>query len=265
MTAVSESTATACPAWVAALEQSLHEVLGESARRVESLPDEVAIECAPEALLAVATALRDHPQLGFDMLIDLAGVDYLHYGRSEWKTLSATGSGFSRGVNRARSAGAAVAADAVVDEGSAAGSEEIAPGRRFAVVAQLLSVRLNRRLRLKVFCVDNDEPMVDSLVGIWASANWFEREAFDLFGILFKGHPDLRRILTDYGFIGHPFRKDFPLIGNVEVRYDPVKQRVVYEPVSIEPRTLVPRVIRHDNRYDPALIERGGGSTGAGH
>ena len=251
MTASVESTAAAQPVWVAALEQSLLEVLGDSVRRLESLPDEVTIECAPEALLVVATALRDHPQLGFDMLIDLAGVDYLHYGRSEWKTLSATGSGFSRGVNRDRSAAGTM-------------STEVAPGRRFAVAVQLLSVRLNRRLRLKVFCADNDEPMIDSLVGVWASANWFEREAFDLFGILFKGHPDLRRILTDYGFIGHPFRKDFPLIGNVEVRYDPVKQRVVYEPVSIESRTLVPRVIRHDNRYEPALIDRGDGSSGAG-
>jgi len=252
MTVTVESTAVAQPAWVAALEQSLLEVLGDSVRRLESLPDEVAIECAPEALLAVAIALRDHPQLGFDMLVDLAGLDYLHYGRSEWKTLSATGSGFSRGVNRDRSAGAAT-------------STEVAPGRRFAVVVQLLSVRLNRRLRLKAFIADNDEPMIDSLVGVWASANWFEREAFDLFGILFKGHPDLRRLLTDYGFIGHPFRKDFPLIGNVEVRYDPVKQRVVYEPVSIESRTLVPRVIRHDNRYDPALIERGSAHKSSGH
>ena len=131
------------------------------------------------------------------------------------------------------------------------------PARRFAVVSQLLSVRFNRRLRFKVLCSDDEEPMVDSLVPVWASANWFEREAFDLFGILFKGHPDLRRLLTDYGFIGHPFRKDFPLIGNVEVRYDPIKQRVVYEPVTIEPRTLVPRVVRHDNRYDPSLIESG--------
>jgi NADH-quinone oxidoreductase subunit C len=133
---------------------------------------------------------------------------------------------------------------------------ERAPGTRFAVVVHLLSVAHNRRLRLRAFCADDSEPMIDSLVGIWASANWFEREAFDLFGILFAGHPDLRRILTDYGFIGHPFRKDFPLIGQVEVRYDPAKQRVVYEPVSIEPRTLVPRVIRDDNRYDPALTGR---------
>jgi NADH-quinone oxidoreductase subunit C len=220
-------------------------VLGDRVRLVPSLPGETAIECDAASLLAVASTLREHPELGYDMLVDLAGIDYLDYGKSEWKTASATGSGFSRGVNR----GAAVA-----ETGPA-------PGRRFAVVSHLLSVRFNRRLRLRVFCGDDDEPMVDSLVGVWASANWFEREAFDLFGILFKGHPDLRRLLTDYGFIGHPFRKDFPLIGNVEVRYDPQKQRVVYEPVSIEPRTLVPRVIRHDNRYDPALIERPAGGS----
>jgi len=218
------------------------EILGDSVRRVDSLPDELTLECDAAQLLAVATTLRDHAELGFDMLVDLAGVDYLEYGKSEWKTSLATGSGFSRGVNRG---GAAAAANG-----------GIAAGQRFAVVSHLLSVRRNRRLRLRAFCADNDEPMIDSLVGIWASANWFEREAFDLFGILFKGHPDLRRLLTDYGFIGHPFRKDFPLIGNVEVRYDPQKQRVVYESVSIEPRTLVPRVIRHDNRYDPALIEQ---------
>ncbi|KAF0193293.1 MAG: NADH-quinone oxidoreductase subunit C [Gammaproteobacteria bacterium] len=125
-------------------------------------------------------------------------------------------------------------------------------GPRFAVVYHLISYRHNQRLRVKVF-VDEREPIVPSVVDIWASANWYEREAYDLFGILFDGHPDLRRLLTDYGFIGHPFRKDFPLIGNVEMRYDPEKQRVVYEPVSIEPRITVPRIIRHDNRYlDPA-------------
>ena len=126
-------------------------------------------------------------------------------------------------------------------------------GPRFSVVLHLLSVSLNQRLRVRVAAPDDDLPMLPSVTAIWSSANWFEREAFDLFGIVFEGHDDLRRILTDYGFIGHPFRKDFPLIGNVEVRYDPIKQRVVYEPVSIESRTLVPRVIRHDNRYDPAL------------
>jgi NADH-quinone oxidoreductase subunit C len=128
------------------------------------------------------------------------------------------------------------------------------PGR-FAVTYNLLSITNNQRLRLRVKCPDTQEPVVDSVVEVWAGANWFEREAFDLFGILFRGHPDLRRILTDYGFIGHPFRKDFPLSGNVEVKYDTEKKRVVYQPVSIEPRVLVPKVIRHDHRYDPALQE----------
>lgn len=122
-------------------------------------------------------------------------------------------------------------------------------GARFAVVYHLLSIRNNCRLRLRVF-TDDDEPRVDSVVEIWSSANWFEREAFDLFGILFDGHPDLRRLLTDYGFIGHPFRKDFPLLGHVEMRYDPERRRVVYEPVETEMRMIVPRVIRHDNRYE---------------
>lgn len=214
--------------------------------RSDSLPDELAYEVLPADLVAVATVLRDHPDLRFEVLLDVAGVDYLEYGRSEWKTLSATGSGFSRGVNR----------------GAAGGSSDAQPARRFAVVYQLPSISHNARLRLKTWCVDDEDPMIDSLVGVWAGANWFEREAFDLFGILFSGHPDLRRILTDYGFIGHPFRKDFPLSGNVEVRYDPAKGRVVYEPVSIEPRTLVPKVIRHDNRYSPALRDRGTPSKG---
>jgi NADH-quinone oxidoreductase subunit C len=123
-------------------------------------------------------------------------------------------------------------------------------GLRFAVVYHLLSVSLNQRLRLKVFATDDEFPVMDSVVGIWPSANWFEREAFDLFGIMFPGHPDLRRILTDYGFIGHPFRKDFPLSGFVEVRYDPEQKRVVYQPVSIEPRETVPRVVREAHYGD---------------
>ena len=123
-------------------------------------------------------------------------------------------------------------------------------GKRFAAVSQLLSLTHNWRLRVKVFAPDDEFPVVASVMDIWNVANWYERESFDLFGILYHGHADLRRILTDYGFVGHPFRKDFPLIGNVEMRYDPEKKRVIYEPVSIETRTLVPRVIRHDNRYD---------------
>jgi NADH-quinone oxidoreductase subunit C len=120
-------------------------------------------------------------------------------------------------------------------------------GPRYAVVLQLLSVSLNQRLRLKVFCSDDDFPVVDSINSIWNAANWFEREAFDLFGIIFEGHNDLRRILTDYGFIGHPFRKDFPTSGHVEMRYDADQKRVIYQPVSIEPREITPRIIREDN------------------
>lgn len=208
--------------------------------RVPSLPRELTIEVAPADLLEVCTTLRDDAELRFEMLMDVCGVDYLDYGRDEWKTFPATGSGFSRGVNRT-STGAPVEV------------EKPAPRKRFAVVYHLLSIAHNRRLRVRAFCEDDEQPTIDSVYGVWASADWFEREAFDLFGILFKGHPDLRRILTDYGFIGHPFRKDFPLIGNVEVRYDPAKGRVIYEPVSIEPRTLVPKVIRDDNRYEAAL------------
>ena len=120
-------------------------------------------------------------------------------------------------------------------------------GARFAVVVHLLSVSHNQRVRIRVFCPDDDLPVVASMVDIWPSANWFEREAFDLYGIVFEGHPDLRRILTDYGFIGHPFRKDFPLSGNVEMRYDPTQQRVIYQPVSIEPREIVPRIVRDES------------------
>jgi NADH-quinone oxidoreductase subunit C len=120
-------------------------------------------------------------------------------------------------------------------------------GARFAVVAHLLSVVKNHRLRLRAFCVDDEMPVIASLVEVWPAVNWFEREAFDLFGIVFEGHPDLRRILTDYGFIGHPFRKDFPVSGHVEMRYDPDLKRVIYQPVSIDPREITPRIVREDN------------------
>ena len=120
-------------------------------------------------------------------------------------------------------------------------------GPRFAVLLHLLSLRHNRRLRVKVFCPDDGFPGVDSVIDVWPAANWYEREAFDLFGVVFRGHPDLRRILTDYGFMGHPFRKDFPVSGHVEMRYDPVQKRVIYQPVTIEPREIVPRVIREDS------------------
>jgi NADH-quinone oxidoreductase subunit C len=216
------------------LAAELREVCGERLALHSGAGGDLAAEVAAAELLAVATLLRDAPSLAFAMLVDVAGVDFLDYGRTEWQAERATASGFSRGVNRAA-------------------GHPLRDGRRYAVVYQLLSLTHNRRLRLRVWCPDDAEPAVDSVTGIWASANWFEREAFDLFGILFRGHPDLRRLLTDYGFIGHPFRKDFPLIGNVEVRYDAEQRRVVYEPVTIEARTLVPRVIRHDNRYESAL------------
>lgn len=192
--------------------------------------DELTLEVSQKNLLEVCKTLRDTPQLKFDMLMDICGVDYSQYGLSEWQTESATATGFERAVNKK--------------------GVRVVPWDkpRYAVVYHLLSLIHNQRVRVRVFA-EGETPMVDSVIEIWNCANWFEREAFDLYGILFKGHPDLRRILTDYGFIGHPFRKDFPLIGNVEVRYDATEQRVIYEPVSIAPRTLVPRVIRSDSRY----------------
>lgn len=193
--------------------------------------DELTIEVAADSLRRVCEILRDHELFRFEQLIDVCGLDYSHYGLAEWETDSATSTGFERGVEPQRTQTAA---------------HWNKP--RFAVAYHLLSLQHNHRIRIKVFLAEAS-PIVDSVVDIWSAANWFEREAFDLFGILFRGHPDLRRILTDYGFIGHPFRKDFPLIGNVEVRYDAAEQRVVYEPVSIQPRVLVPKVIRQDHRY----------------
>ena len=200
---------------------------------------EVTLEVPVTELLEVMRSLRD--DWGFEQLIDLCGVDYSQYGLTEWGTTEASGQGFSRGVN----VGTAGSLGAVREELSVARPAEV---RRFAAVYHLLSVRHNRRLRVRAFAPDDELPVIPSVIDIWNGANWYEREAFDLFGILFEGHPDLRRILTDYGFVGHPFRKDFPLSGNVEVRYDPEKQRVVYQPVSIEPRVLVPKVIRDDVR-----------------
>lgn len=207
---------------------------GDTLKRVDSSRDLLTFELEPDSLLEVATALRDESEFGFEQLSDLCGVDYLTFGKDEWVTYEATESGFSRGVQRE---------PVILDE------SDTFDARRFAVVYHLLSIRNNVRLRLRVYTGVHNPPIVKSVVGVWSGANWFEREAFDLFGILFDGHPDLRRILTDYGFIGHPFRKDFPLIGNVEVIYDADQGRVVYQPVTIEPRTLVPRVIRDDNRY----------------
>lgn len=220
------------------LAAQLHERFGEQIRRIPSTCGELTYELDKDDLIEVATALRNEGAFGFEMLMDVCGVDYLNYGSDEWTTNTATDTGFSRGVERQ---------PVILDE-----ADEFEPNR-FAVVYHLLSLQHNFRMRLRVFTGTSNPPIIKSVVDIWNGANWFEREAFDLFGILFDGHPDLRRILTDYGFIGHPFRKDFPLMGNVEVSYDADEGRVVYKPVSIEPRTLVPRVIRDDNRYEADL------------
>jgi NADH-quinone oxidoreductase subunit C len=207
---------------------------------------EITLEVPSPSWHAVCLALRD--EFGFEQAIDVCGVDYLGYGSDEWDTSDVSSEGFSRGV-----------------EGFGPGrfnweqrpQGEAVPEHRFAVVLHLLSYQHNRRLRVRCYAPNDDLPVVASVTDIWAGANWFEREAYDLFGIIFEGHPDLRRILTDYGFVGHPFRKDFPLIGNVEVRYDDEKKRVIYEPVtSVEPRVGVPRVIRDDARYQTAADER---------
>ncbi|MCP4983452.1 MAG: NADH-quinone oxidoreductase subunit C [Gammaproteobacteria bacterium] len=223
------------------LADALQTALGEKINAISVEFKEVTIEVEAERLLEVATELRDDPQFQFQQLVDLCGVDYSQFGRTEWQTDDASHAGFSRGVARAASSGRLQFGDEL---------ESVAVrGRRFAAVYHLISYAHNRRLRMRVYAPDDDFPVVSTVTDIWVSANWYEREAFDLYGILFSGHPDLRRILTDYGFVGHPFRKDFPMVGNVEMRYDPERARVVYEPVSIEPRVLVPKVRREDHRY----------------
>jgi NADH-quinone oxidoreductase subunit C len=198
------------PQTVEALSLSLENVLGDALAQSIVRLGELTLVVKPQQYETAMRTLRDHPDCRFEQLIDLCGMDYSGYG---------DGAGFNQGGD----------------------------GARFAVVAHLLSVSSNQRVRVRVFCPDDDLPVVASMVEIWPSANWFEREAFDLYGIVFEGHPDLRRILTDYGFIGHPFRKDFPLSGNVEMRYDPTQQRVIYQPVSIEPREIVPRIVRDES------------------
>ena len=192
--------------------------------------NEVTIECNGQNLMLVMLELRDREAFSFDQLIDLCGVDYLQYGEYDWETESATENGFSRGVERQDARAYAM------------------DKPRFAVVYHLLSTKKNHRIRVKLF-IEESHLIVPSIHQLWKGANWFEREAYDLYGILFDGHPDLRRILTDYGFIGHPFRKDFPLSGQVEMRYDAKLQKVIYAPVDIVPRIGVPKVIRNDNRY----------------
>jgi NADH-quinone oxidoreductase subunit C len=184
------------------LSDALDKALG--ARPLERL-GELTLQVPASDYKASALKLRDDPDLGFEQLMDLSGVDYSAYGDRPWE------------------------------------------GPRFAAVCHLLSHKHNWRLRLRTFAPDDGFPVLDSLIEVWPGVNWYEREAFDLFGIMFTGHPDLRRILTDYGFVGHPFRKDFPLSGHVEMRYDPDQKRVVYQPVTIDPREVVPRVVREEN------------------
>ncbi|MBI3434286.1 MAG: NADH-quinone oxidoreductase subunit C [Proteobacteria bacterium] len=183
------------------------EIFGAALVAVHQSAGELTLEVQRDQIIDVCRRLRDDSAFAFEILIDVCGVDYLEYGRES--------------------------------------SQGVRPGARFAAVYHLLSLKRNQRVRVRAY-LDDEMPRIASVNEIWNSANWFEREAFDLFGIVFEGHPDLRRILTDYGFVGHPFRKDFPLIGQVEMRYDADKQRVVYQPVSIQERTLVPRVIREE-------------------
>ncbi len=187
------------------LQAALESTLGSGLKKLVRARDEITVVLHADAYPSLALTLRDHPELKFEQLIDLCGVDYSTYKDQPWE------------------------------------------GARYGVVVHLLSISKNWRLRLKVFCPDDDMPMISTVTDVWNSANWFEREAFDLFGILFDGHADLRRILTDYGFIGHPFRKDFPVSGHVEMRYDPEQKRVIYQPVTIEPREITPRVVREEN------------------
>lgn len=196
-----------------ALAKVLGTILAEQLVSLHCLFNELTIVVHAKDVDSVSKVLRDHKELGFDILIDLCGMDYSTYG----------------------------------DEVSALGKPG---GRRFGVVYHLLSIPLNQRLRMKVFAEDNEFPVIDSVTNIWPGANWFEREAFDLYGIVFQGHTDLRRILTDYGFVGNPFRKDFPISGYVEMRYDEEQKRVIYQPVSIEPREITPLVVREQNYGD---------------
>jgi NADH-quinone oxidoreductase subunit C len=233
------------------LVDRLIECFGQRYQVAKSRNGQITLHVPVSQWLEVASTLREDDRFAFSQLTDLCGVDYLGYGEQEWETESATQEGFSRaveGLGPGRFDWQNRPADDLTETG---GDSE-----RFSVVVHLLSTTLNQRLRMKTFAEDEGMPIVPSLVDVWNSANWYEREAFDLFGIIFEGHPDLRRLLTDYGFCGHPFRKDFPLIGNVTVRYDEEKGRVIYEPVEIEPRVLVPRVIRDDSRYKTDEIDQ---------
>jgi len=191
------------------LEDTLRKVFANLSPELKIALGEITLTVGVNDYLTVAQTLRDHPDLAFEQLLDLCGVDYSDYKNSAPSAFSDL--------------------------------------PRYAVTSHLLSLTHNWRIRLRVFLLDDDMPILPSVNDIWSSANWYEREAFDLFGILFEGHLDLRRILTDYGFIGHPFRKDFPTSGHVEMRYDAEQKRVIYQPVTIEPREITPRIVREDN------------------
>jgi len=214
------------------LRTNLTNLFGDKLVGVEERLGELTVVVEAAGMPDVLTRLRDATELRFEQLIDLCGVDYSTYGSD-------------------------------VSEGGAYFRSDIAPAdtaaypNRFAVVYNLLSVKHNVRIRVRIFAEDDDFPVLESAIDIWPSANWYEREAFDLYGIVFTGHPDLRRILTDYGFVGNPFRKDFPLSGHVEMRYDPEQQRVVYQPVSIEPREVTPRIVREENYASPLERKHG--------
>jgi NADH-quinone oxidoreductase subunit C len=192
------------------LRAALSAALGDDVQSVAEALDEITVAVDAERMIGVLRRLRDRPDLRFEMLIDVCGVDYQGFGGGAWE------------------------------------------GPRFAAVYHLLSLSNNWRVRVRVFAPDDDFPVLPSVVDLWPAANWFEREAFDLYGIVFSGHPDLRRLLTDYGFVGHPFRKDFPISGHVEMRYDPEQARVVYQPVTIEPREITPRVVREERYAEEA-------------
>ena len=215
----------------ATLQTAFEKQFGEELSYTFIESDCLTVELPREHLLTVCQILRDEMPFSCEQLIDVCGVDYQEYGVKEWRTQETTVSGFSRGME--------------IHEGDCVVMWE---KPRFAVVYHLLSLENNHRIRLRVL-VEENQLIVPSVTSIWNGADWFEREAYDLYGIVFENHPDLRRILTDYGFVGHPFRKDFPLVGRVEMRYDAAKQRCVYEPVTVQPRVTVPKVIREDSRY----------------
>ncbi|WP_374013785.1 NADH-quinone oxidoreductase subunit C [Pseudoxanthomonas koreensis] len=238
---------------VATFAQRLRERFPSAQVAVDGSRGQITLEAGSIDWLDTCRALRD--EFGFEQLTDLCGIDYMGFGSDEWDTDDVSSGGFSRGVE-GKGTGRFAWGERPSEQGAGSIEPTLVPERRFAAVVHLLSYAHNRRLRLRCFALDDVLPALPSLTGIWPGVNWFEREAFDLYGIVFEGHPDLRRLLTDYGFVGHPFRKDFPLIGNVEVRYDEERKRVIYEPVtSVEPRVGVPRVIRDDARYQAAAAE----------